>query len=206
MIISTFNEMERAAVKELPESRYQATIEPDVATNRMIVNILEDGTISLYGEQFDVDGFRRRLRNYKGTLQQVQQEHEEAQFSLSQAALWRSEIVQARSSHDALSEYIDARGGNFNLLTFVNNTLSEHGLIERADFSNARPGVGGVPAGDFEGVQLHLSGVSMEELIDFLHTLYDSGNLIVLSDLRYLRPADDGQGLDTEMTFFCPQG
>ena len=138
--------------------------------------------------------------------QQVQQEYEEARFSLSQAALWRSEIVQARSSHDALTEHIEARGGNFNLLTFFNNTLSEHGLIERADFSNARPGVGGVPAGDFEGVQLHLSGVSMEELIDFLHTLYDSGNLIVLSDLRYLRPADDGQGLDTEMTFFCPQG
>lgn len=138
--------------------------------------------------------------------QQVQQEYEEARFSLSQAALWRSEIVQARSSHDALAEYIEARGGNFNLLTFINNTLSEHGLIERADFSNARPGVGGVPAGDFEGVQLHLSGVSMEELIDFLHTLYDSGNLILLSDLRYLRPADDGRGLETEMTVFCPRG
>ena len=138
--------------------------------------------------------------------QQVQEEYEEAQFSLSQAALWRSEIVQARSSHDAMAEYIESRGGDFNLLTFFNNTLSEHDLIERAEFSNARPGVGGVPSGDFEGVQLHLSGVSMEELIDFLHTVYDSGNLIVLSDLRYLRPADDEQGLDTEMTFFCPQG
>ncbi len=138
--------------------------------------------------------------------QQIQEEYEEARFSLSQAALWRTEIVQARGSHEAMAEHIESRGGNFNLLTFVNNTLSEHGLIERADFSNARPGVGGVPAGDFEGVQLHLSGVSMEELIDFLYTLYDSGNLIVLSDLRYLRPADDGRGLDMEMTFFCPRG
>ncbi len=94
MIISTFNEMERAAVKELPESQYQATIEPDVATNRMIVNILEDGTISLYGEQFDIDGFRRRLRNYKGTLQQVQQEHDSAPIIIRGHKGSRYEIIR----------------------------------------------------------------------------------------------------------------
>ncbi len=142
------------------------------------------------------------LQAYRDT----QAEYEDAQYALAQAQMWKADILHARSTQEALERQLSARGRRFDLFTFFNSTLAEKGLLERANISNARAGVGGIPSGDFAGVQLTLNGVSMEELIDFLHRVYASDNLILLSELAHLRPARDEQGLESQMTFFSPQG
>ncbi len=134
----------------------------------------------------------------------AQEELVDARYTLEQARVLEQEVVEARGSRQALASYLEARSSNFDLFTFVNTTLSQAGVLERAQILNTRGGLRGVPQGDFDGVTVTLNGVSMEELIDFVHRIYDSGNLIVLSDLSHLRPASDGRGLDTEMVFFCP--
>ena len=146
----------------------------------------------------------------QGPLQayrQVLADYDDAQYALAQARVWKADIVSARGAQEALDRHLAARGRQFDLFTFFNATLAESGLLERANISNVRAaGVGGVPAGDFVGVQLRLDGVSMEELIDFLHRVYASDNVILLSELSHLRPASDARGLDSQMTFFSPQG
>ncbi len=82
MIVATFNQMERDAVKELPVSRFQATIQPDITRERMVVNILEDGTISLFGQAYGIEGFRRQLDAYRPALERIGRETDMAPIIL----------------------------------------------------------------------------------------------------------------------------
>ncbi len=82
MIISTFNQMEREAVKELPVSRFQAAVDHDITRDRLIVNILEDGAISLFGQRFTLAGFNEQLARYRPALQRFSGETGEAPIIL----------------------------------------------------------------------------------------------------------------------------
>jgi len=77
MVVSAFNQMERNAELELPAA-YQATIEKDVAKERMVINIEADGTIILYGKSMDVPQLRRNLKNYGPCLRALGQRTGEA--------------------------------------------------------------------------------------------------------------------------------
>lgn len=69
MIISVFNQMERAAELDLPTA-LQAIIEQDVAKERVIVNIEQDGSIVLFGQRVGLEGFRAQLEKVGPTLRQ----------------------------------------------------------------------------------------------------------------------------------------
>ena len=68
MMISVFNQMERAAEVVLPVA-LQASIEK-VAPERMIVNITKDGGIILSGQRQTLAEFQRKLAKMSGFLKQ----------------------------------------------------------------------------------------------------------------------------------------
>jgi biopolymer transport protein ExbD len=70
MIISVFNNMERKADVELPVG-YHAQIAKDVAKERMVINIEEDGTIVLYNQDMNMAAFRKQLSKYEAGLKKL---------------------------------------------------------------------------------------------------------------------------------------
>jgi len=70
MIISVFNQMERAAKVDLP-AVVQAVIQKDVAEQRMVVNIERDGSIVLFGQPVTMAGFKEQLRRLGPALRQL---------------------------------------------------------------------------------------------------------------------------------------
>jgi biopolymer transport protein ExbD len=70
MIISVFNDMERKAEVELPVG-YQARIAKNVAKERMIVNIEQNGTIVLFNQDMTMSQFRQKLQKYSAGLKKL---------------------------------------------------------------------------------------------------------------------------------------
>ena len=120
---------------------------------------------------------------------------------LENARELRAVIDAERSGQNAIIEQIKKRPGNFDLYSFTSRCLRELELENRYNLENQRMPSGGA----LEGVQLTLTGVSMEEVVDLLHKVYSSNNLIVLQRLQYLRPARDGKGLECLLTFMTPK-
>lgn len=73
MIISVFNQMERASELELP-AVVQAVIQKDVAEQRMVVNIEKDGRIILFGQPVTLEGFKEQLHRLGPALRQFGRE------------------------------------------------------------------------------------------------------------------------------------
>jgi metal-sulfur cluster biosynthetic enzyme len=61
-------------------------------------------------------------------------------------------------------------------------------------------------AGNLSMVELKLNGVSLADLVNLLHKVYDSKNLIMLHELKFIRTAQGEKGLDCSMTFTTPKG
>ena len=59
--------------------------------------------------------------------------------------------------------------------------------------------------GAFGGVQITLRNVSMKEIIDLMHGLYASNNLILMQRLTYLKPSPDGKGLECAVVMISPK-
>ena len=139
---------------------------------------------------------RRAKSAYEKSTAQVRQ----AENRLHDARDLRLLIEAERSGRKAIRERLAQRPGNFSLYSFANRCLLELDLKQRAKLNteNAR-------GSHLESAKLRLEGVSMEELVNFLHRLYDNNNLIVVQKLDHLRPARDGQGLDCYMTLMAPR-
>jgi hypothetical protein len=119
------------------------------------------------------------------------------QSDLNLAALTRMEERARLDSQEQLRQKLEARPPTFDFFAFVNNTLGEVALTDRAELNDYRTR-NSSPKQPM--VDLRLSGVSLKELLDLLHRLYSSGNLIVLYKMDQLRPAPNGQGLDCQLT------
>lgn len=100
-------------------------------------------------------------------------------------------------SQKALMERVRQRPADFELLTFIDKKLIESGLKDRAQLSYFR---GARVMDEQPMVDLRLSNVGLQELINFYHAIYDSGNLVAMHKLDSLRPANNRQGLDCIMT------
>ncbi len=124
----------------------------------------------------------------------------QAQNRVRDAQELRMIIEAERSGQEAIQGRLEARPANFSLYSFANRCLRENGLEGRAELST---GNSRVPT--LESTDLELIGVSMEELVNFLHQLLANDNLIVVQKLDYLRPARDGKGLDCEMALLAPR-
>lgn len=106
-------------------------------------------------------------------------------------------------AQDALMDRLNERQPGFDLWTFLKNSLSETG-IEKANLSKVAAGGRDDLAEHVTMVKMQVSGVSLEQVVNLLHRIYASNNLIVLRKLEYLRAASDGQGLECSLLFLCP--
>lgn len=138
------------------------------------------------------------LQAYRESEQKVEQ----ARDRLKQAQAIHDSVVRNREEQAILREKLVSKPG-FDLLNFVNDVVNEGGLSARASIDNSGRAVTG--SSDLASVRVGLKGVSLEELVDFLHRVYSSDNLIVLHNLDQLVPAGDKKGLDCEMVFVAPR-
>ena len=135
-------------------------------------------------------------------FQESEQKLEQARDRLKQAQAIHDSVVRNREEQTVLREKLAAKPG-FDLLTFVNGAVRDGGLSARASIDNSGRAVTG--SSDLASVRVGLKGVSLAELVDFLHHIYGSGNLVVLHNLDQLVPAADKKGLDCEMVFVAPR-
>ncbi len=106
-------------------------------------------------------------------------------------------------AQDALMDRLNERQPGFDLWTFLKNSLSETG-IEKANLSKVAAGGRDDLAQHVTMVKMQVSGISLEQLVNLLHRIYASNNLIVLRKLEYLRAASDGHGLECSLIFLSP--
>jgi len=98
------------------------------------------------------------------------------------------------------------RKPDFDLWSFMNGLLTETNLKNRANLENAKPrGEKREALTEVAMVQLRLTGVTLGELVDLLHKVYASKDLIVLYRMDHLRTAGDNKGLDCDLTFMTPR-
>lgn len=96
----------------------------------------------------------------------------------------------------ALLNILKDRPGNFDLLTYIDQSIRKNNLTDRATFQRASSQLS---SKEQPMVQLELDNISLEECVDLLHEIYTSNNLIALYKMSYLRPAKNGQGLSCSM-------
>lgn len=113
-------------------------------------------------------------------------------------------------SQETLTERLKERKPNFDLWAFMNATLAETKLKERANLENYKPrgdwrGAGKEATDDITMVQLKLEGVTLKDLVDFLHRIYASKNLVAAYKLEYLRPIGEDKGLECNIIFLTPK-
>lgn len=109
-------------------------------------------------------------------------------------------------SQDQVMELLKTRSPNFDLWSFMNTVLTATDLKERANLENYRPRVArGEESEDVTMVRLRLDGVTLDELIDMLHAVYSSDNLVVVHKVDYVRPASNDKGIECSLTLLSPK-
>ena len=124
---------------------------------------------------------------------------EDARLNLQSAQLDQLDEELRLEQQRPIVERLRTRPANFNFFTFLDRTVRDAGLKERAEMSKAR-----APSREselLELVEVRFSALSLEELVDFMHLVYDANNLIAIYQMNYLRPGRDDQGLECIMTF-----
>jgi len=131
-------------------------------------------------------------------FQQAKQRVAEKQQELQLAQLEKMEEVERVERQESMLAILNARDPRFDLFSFINRSVGEAGLKERARLENGRR-----PRGFSEKhplVDLELTGVSLEELVNFLHAVRNSNNLVAVYKMA-LEPTPREQGLRCEITF-----
>lgn len=119
------------------------------------------------------------------------------------------QLEEARvESQKALVESLNQRKPGFDLWGFTNSMVAEAGLKDRVkNLQNYRPRVNKPgEKDDLTMVELELSGMKLEELVNLLHKIYASNNLVVLYKSEYIRPAKNNKGLECDLIFMTPKG
>lgn len=121
------------------------------------------------------------------------------QYELQDAQLTKLETQDELDNQKRLIALLDSRPPDFDLYAFIESTCRDMNLRadNRATLQNYRTRNS---SANQPMVQLDLDGVSLEELIDLLYTIYDSRNLIAVYKMDELAPAANGQGLNCSMT------
>lgn len=123
---------------------------------------------------------------------------ESAREELQMTQLLQAEEQLRIEREEPIREQLRARPATFNFFTFIDQTLAESKLKERAELNRVRTNNEASPQ---ELLELRLNGVSLEELVGFLHRIYERNNLVAVYQMNYLRPARDELGLECSITF-----
>lgn len=142
-------------------------------------------------------------KDYQGSKRQVARLKEQLDRALETEAEERQDLER----QEELMARIRQRAPDFDLSSFIIKTLKELDLDKRADLTKEKPNTRllGETAANLSMVQLKLEGVNREELVDLLHRVYDSDNLVVMHKLDSLRPGRGEHGLDCDVTFVAPK-
>jgi len=142
--------------------------------------------------------YRMSESELAGLRRQVNALQEDRQ--VEEARLQRQEALMAR---------LKERKPNFDLWSFMNTILTETKLKDRANLENYKPRGDWRPgreiSGDVTMMQLKLNGVTLKELVDLLHKIYASNDLVVMYRLEYVRAAGEDKGLDCSVVFLTPK-
>ena len=133
---------------------------------------------------------------------------EETRSGLAELTMGKDEALQRLKNQEELTERLKARKPDFTLWSYLNTVLTEKGIKERADLQEIRPRLNDKknPLGqDVVAVQLTLKGVSLKELVDLLHVVYASNNLVVVDRLDSLKAASDNRGIDCTLVLLTPK-
>ncbi|MBI5093199.1 MAG: type II secretion system protein M [Candidatus Hydrogenedentes bacterium] len=125
----------------------------------------------------------------------------EARDRIKKLRTFEADIESDRSGQTAFKTVAAARPRGFDLFVYLKN-LSDTDLKGRADLkvqSNATLG------GAYSQVQLTMNGVAIDEVVNFLHKVYASKNLIAVPQVDYLRLTRDQKGLECRLTFVSPR-
>lgn len=134
------------------------------------------------------------LKRYRESIQEV----ETLKSNLLVAQLARLDEQQRVEAQKWIKKGIEERGPAFKLMTFLDDVVREKELGGRAQLQNQSP-----PRGveNVELVNISMENVSLPELVDFLHSVYASGKLVVVYNLSFLGPGPENQGLECRVTF-----
>jgi hypothetical protein len=130
--------------------------------------------------------------------QQARQRLADKQQELQLAQLTKLEEEERVRSQEQLLRILEARDPQFGLFPFVNRMVTETGLGDRAVLKDGRR-----PRGLSENhplVDLQMSGVSLEELIELLYKIRGSNSLVAVYKME-VRPMVREQGLECDITF-----
>jgi len=138
--------------------------------------------------------------------------HEQSKTDLQNARLrleevrnWDLEIQAQRANEEAIRQLTKGRSSNFNLVTFLNLTTGKTGLQDRAELESRSRRNFSIPEG-LDVAELTLRGVSIDELISFLHEVYAGGHLVAVYKMDQMKPmSDPAQGLECQLTFVSPK-
>lgn len=134
--------------------------------------------------------------------EQARSQGREASHRLREMRELRALILEDRSNQRIIMDRVEARQPNFDLYSYTNASLAKFHIYDIARLQSQGSRFAGGP---LDSVQLNLTGVGMKQLIDFLHEIHSSGNLIAMQRLVYLRPSLDNKGLDCEIVFMAPK-
>ncbi len=108
------------------------------------------------------------------------------------------EEEQRIAAQERLAEMLKERDASFDLFSFVEEVLRRTALREHATLDNetsSRRVSAKQPM-----VKLEFDGVSLQELVGFLHELYASENLVAVYRVDRLEPKANKRGLECRMT------
>ena len=120
------------------------------------------------------------------------------QANLADAKAIHEKVIEIRREEETLERLLAARGTQYDLGTSIYRALQAHGLTDRSETET-------LPRRGVSAVRLELDGVSMQELVDLLYDIHSSDDLVVLEELRHLRPIPSEKGLMCEMVLITPK-
>lgn len=134
------------------------------------------------------------MKNFRESQAQILQAENDLQLARS---LKIDEEVRLQSQ-EAFMQRLKARPANFDFVSFVSQTLRDSDLMGRAQVENYRTRQSSAVQ---PMVQCQLQGIRLEELVDLLHRVYASENLVAVFKVDRLEPSPTGKGLDCDLTF-----
>jgi hypothetical protein len=120
---------------------------------------------------------------------------------LEQARSIRDQIVADRSAGDAMKKLLASRGQG-DLAAFINRQLAQAGLLEdRASWRNSQRFA---DTANFDQVDVTLTGVTLDEIVNFLHGIYNGQNVVVAHTM-HIEPVVGGTGLTCRIILLSPK-
>ena len=127
-----------------------------------------------------------------------------ARAGLEKAEQWRSEIEAMRSERESVGRFLQGRGPRFDLYAFISGILAQQGLLERGATLKETKSTSN-PLLNMSELEVSLTGVTMEELVNVLHAVYAPNNLVLVQKVGKIAPAKDLKGLDCTLTVVTPR-